>query len=247
MALPDELDFKERDDFDKARLDRAMEYIVARFRALESNAPALASAIDDLRTLGLQRLNEVLLPVFNDVTEISDALTALREEWVDNDIIGQMVATVTSAVTDEFADYRMRYLGAKSAAPTVDDEGNAVTIGAQYFDTTLEQSRVLSVTGWKDVGSVVAGLMARQSFTATGGETSVTVPGGYDQGNIIVYVNGLALSPADVVVTSGTTIGLPGALSAGDEVSWVKFTALTIANVNTKAESDVLAWHFGRR
>ena len=240
MALPGELDFKESEDFDKARLDRAMEYIVARFRALEANAPALALAIDDLRALGLQRLNEVLLPVFNDVIEISEALTALREEWIDNDIIGQMVATVTGTITDEFADYRMRYLGAKASAPTVDDEGNSVTIGAMYFNTALEQMQVLGIGGWKDAGSVVSGLMNRQSFTATGGETSVTVPGGYDPGNIVVYVNGLALSPDDVTVTSGTTIGLPGALTTGDEVFWVKFTALTLANVYTKADSDGL-------
>lgn len=252
MALPVELDFTKNPAATPARMDAAMEYIMAYFRSLDPIKTAVDDSVDELRRVGLERLTEVLTPIFNDASALADALAAIEAEWIGNDLPGQMIAAVIEALrdgvptefdtldkmADKIIDYRSNYLGAKSAAPTLDDNGDPVAIGAMYFDTTLDQMRVLGVTGWKDAGSAVTGLLARQSFTAVGGETSVTVPGSYDPGNIIVSVNGLVLSPSDVVVTSGTTIDLPAALTAGDEVSWTKFTALTIANVYTKAEGD---------
>lgn len=227
MSLPRELDFALDSKASPARMNLAMEYIVAKIRALEAVSPDFAAAVDQLKAVGLERLTEVLAPIFVEANNLADALAAIEQAWIDNDLPGQIQAEVTEVVTAAFSDYRSRYLGARATAPLVDDEGNAVVIGTTYFDTALDSMRVLSAGGWKGAGSVVESVMGRQSYTAAGGETSVTVPSGYDAGNIIVAVNGYMLSPSDVVVTSGTVIGFPAALSAGDEVSWVKFGVVT--------------------
>jgi hypothetical protein len=42
------------------------------------------------------------------------------------------------------------YLGNKATAPTVDNSGNPLVQGAEYFDTTKQLLRVYTSTGWKD-------------------------------------------------------------------------------------------------
>jgi hypothetical protein len=68
----------------------------------------------------------------------------------------------------------------------------------------------------------------------------VVVPGGFDPTGIIVFVNGVATSPPDISVTSGTSIGFNAPLTAGDEVSWVAFGVFQVADAATKAEFDTL-------
>lgn len=252
MALPTELDFTKNPAATPARMDEAMGYIVARLRSLEAIQPEFASVINELRGVGLERLTEALLPIFVSAQEIDASLTALQAEYEEDVFRDEQIAAVLvilrdgvstefntlDKMADKIIEYRSKYLGAKAVAPTLDDNGAAVAAGGLYFDTALNRMRVYTGATWQDAGSAVDGILERQDFTATGGETSVTVPGGYDPGNIIVYVNGSVLSEADVVVTSGTSIGLPGALSAGDAVSWTKFGAVTLASVYNKVQAD---------
>jgi hypothetical protein len=42
------------------------------------------------------------------------------------------------------------YLGNKATAPTVDNSGAALQLGAEYFDTTKQLLRVYTSTGWQD-------------------------------------------------------------------------------------------------
>lgn len=252
MALPVDFDFVKDKSASPERMNALMGYLDARFRALEAVTPDYLAAIDALKQVGLDRLSEALVPIFANASEIATELAAIQAQWLDTDFSGQLVDDTLTAlrdgVDDEFdtldkmadkiIDYRSKYLGAKASAPTVDDNGDPVAAGATYFDTTLDETRAFNGITWRSIGSTVQALMARQAYTAAGGETSVTVTGGYDPGNIIVAVNGYVLSPADVTVTSGTAIGLVGALTAGDEVTWVKFGAITLANVYQKYEID---------
>lgn len=253
MATPAEFDFVKDKSASPERMNALMTYLDARFRALEAVTPDYLAAIDALKQVGLDRLTEALAPIFENASEIATELAALQAEWLATDFRGGLVADTLDTLRDGVSSemdtldkmedvirlYRQRYLGAKSVPPTVDDNGDPVAAGAMYFDTTLGFLRSFNGVTWITTGSSVAALMVRQAATATAGQTSVTVPGGYDAGNIIVYVNGLAMSPGDVDVTSGTVItGFPAALSAGDEVAWVKFGAVTLANVYTKTEVD---------
>ena len=54
-------------------------------------------------------------------------------------------AAAAAASYDAFDD---RYLGSKASAPTLDNDGNALLVGALYFDTVLDATRVYNGTIW---------------------------------------------------------------------------------------------------
>ena len=73
-------------------------------------------------------------------------------------------------------------------------------------------------------------------FTASAGQTSFTITGGYSAASDIeVYVNGVKLRAADFVRTSGTAVVLGSAALANDEVSIrvIKVAVLTSAVAST--------------
>lgn len=51
-----------------------------------------------------------------------------------------------------------RYLGSKSVAPTLDNQGAALTTGAVYYDTVLAKVRTWNGTAWVDGIASVAGV-----------------------------------------------------------------------------------------
>lgn len=71
----------------------------------------------------------------------------------------------------------------------------------------------------------------RQTFTATAGQTSFTVAGGYLANLVDVYQNGVKLvNGTDVTVTSGTAVVLASGATAGDIVEVIGLSAFSIAN-----------------
>ena len=58
-------------------------------------------------------------------------------------------ATAAEAAFDSFDD---RYLGSKTANPTVDNDGNALVAGALYFNTTVSLMKVYTGSAWYTVG-----------------------------------------------------------------------------------------------
>ena len=61
-------------------------------------------------------------------------------------------AAAAAAVLDNFDD---RYLGQKTTDPTLDNDGNALQIGALYYNTVLGVMRVYTGTGWIDAATGV--------------------------------------------------------------------------------------------
>jgi hypothetical protein len=81
-------------------------------------------------------------------------------------------------------------------------------------------------------------LPRRQSFTATGGQTTFTITGGYTPDYIDVYQNGIKLTNGtDVTVTSGSTVVLASGATAGDEVSVVAYSAMGV--LSNEFDTDV--------
>jgi hypothetical protein len=62
-------------------------------------------------------------------------------------------AQAAAASYDSFDD---RYLGAKSAVPTLDNDGAALLTGALYFDTSIGNLRVYSGTAWINTPATLA-------------------------------------------------------------------------------------------
>ena len=65
-------------------------------------------------------------------------------------------ATNAAASYDDFDD---RYLGAKSSAPTTDNDGDALVTGALYFDTTTNNMKVWSGSAWLDAYASLSGAL----------------------------------------------------------------------------------------
>jgi hypothetical protein len=144
------------------------------------------------------------------------------------------LTSATSAATtyDNFDD---RYLGAKSTPPTLDNDGNALITGALYWNTPGATMFAWSGSAWGSISSTAA--IYRYRYTAAGGETSESGPDdngltlaylvGYEQ----VYLNGVLLvRTEDYTASTGTSItGLSPALSAGDVLEIITFTAFDLA------------------
>ena len=141
-------------------------------------------------------------------------------------------AAAAAASYDSFDD---RYLGPKSTAPAVDNDGNALIVGALYFDTTLNSMRVYDGSLWMAAGSSVNGTSRRYRYIATAGQTTFTgvdsngATLAYDPLYLDVYLNGSRLDQTDYTATSGSSIVLGVASTLNDEVNIVCFGTFAVA------------------
>lgn len=143
-------------------------------------------------------------------------------------------AAAAAASFDQFDDI---YLGAKSSAPTVDNDGNALQTGALYFNTVSNTMFVYSGSSWAAAGSAVNGTAERQEYTATAGQTSFNAT--YDVGFVDVYLNGSRLVPTtDFTATNGAQVVLTTGATVGDNVGIIAYGAFDVANVYTQAQSN---------
>ena len=115
---------------------------------------------------------------------VSETNAAISE---DNAAISEANA---AASFDSFDD---RYLGAKSSAPTLDNDGNALLTGALFFNTSLNQMFVWNGSAWQSTEYV------SNNVDINGGTIDGTVIGGS--------------TPAAI---SGTTITGTSFVSSGD-------------------------------
>ncbi len=146
----------------------------------------------------------------------------------------QNAANSATASFDSFDD---RYLGPKTSAPTVDNDGDALVTGALYFNSTSDKMFVRTSGGsWTAAGSAINGTTNRSSYTATANQT--TFASVYDVGYVDVYLNGLKLMPADFTATDGANIVLASGAAANDTVDIVGYGAFNIADVYTQSQSD---------
>ena len=143
-------------------------------------------------------------------------------------------ATSAAASLDSFDD---RYLGAKSSAPTVDNDGDALIVGALYFDSTAGAMKVYSANGWTNAGSSVNGTTNRYSYTATAGQTVFAAT--YDAGYVDVFLNGVKqLVGTDVTATSGTSVVFATGTTVNDIVEIVGYGTFVLADHLTQTQSD---------
>jgi len=161
-------------------------------------------------------------------------LHAATKLYVDG-VAGSATAAAASAAAaattyDNFDD---RYLGAKSSAPTLDNDGNSLITGALYWNSVSSTMFAWTGSAWGSISSSAA--IYRYKFIAAGGETSVSGAdassqtlayiAGYEQ----VYLNGVLLvRGTDYTATNGTSITALSALVLNDIVEIITFTALSV-------------------
>lgn len=123
---------------------------------------------------------------------------------------GQTVFTVAGGYAPNALD--VYYNGSKLQPVTDVTTSSGSTITLQFPTTLTDVIDVVGVNVLSAIGSV-----SRQSFTATAGQTTFTVSGGYQPNAIDVYQNGVKLqNGVDVTVTSGTSVVLAVAASLSD-------------------------------
>ena len=71
-------------------------------------------------------------------------------------------------------------------------------------------------------------VQTKQEFTATEGQTSFTITGGYTAGYIDVFRNGVRLAADDITISSGTAVVLATPAQAGDIIETVKYEVASI-------------------
>jgi hypothetical protein len=151
-------------------------------------------------------------------------------------------AANAAASYDSFDD---RYLGAKASAPALDNDGDALVVGALYFDTSTDTMKVYSSGGWTAAGSSVNGTANRYDYvvgTSSGSYTGSTTnfPATYDAGYVDVFLNGTKLVPTtDFTATSGTEIVLGTAASSGSNICIVGYGTFSLANFSVGDANDV--------
>ena len=178
-------------------------------------------------------------------------LHAATKLYVDG-VAGSATAAAASAsaAATTYDNFDDRYLGAKSTAPTLDNDGNALITGALYWNSVSNTMFAWSGSAWGSISSTAA--IYRYKFIASGGETSVSGAdangltlaylAGYEQ----VYLNGVLLvRTTDYTATSGTSVTSLAALTASDVLEIITFTAFDLAtaipNTVIDAKGDLIA------
>lgn len=178
----------------------------------------------------------------NAATSASNALAS--EQAADSSATAASnSATAAAASYDDFDD---RYLGAKASAPALDNDGDALVIGALYFDTTTDTMRVYGSGGWVAAGSSINGTADRFKYTATSGQTTFTGSDdntntlGYDAGYVDIYLNGVKLvSGVDFTASNGTSIVLSTGAVINDILEVIAYGTFSLANFSIGDANDV--------
>lgn len=128
-------------------------------------------------------------------------------------------ANSATAAATSFDDFDDRYLGSKAANPTTDNDGNALLVGALYWNSVAGQMRVWDGAAWQAAyapSAVVYGLFYKAdpttvAFTKTGAGTASIKAG-------------TKVDVAGTVVTfvAATAIAMPALAAGTDYAIWVK-------------------------
>lgn len=156
-------------------------------------------------------------------------------------------AAAAAAALDNFDD---RYLGVKTAAPTLDNDGNALVAGALYFNSgavTIDDKGMWVYDGgtWIKASAAQQAALVTYEYVATAGQTTFSGADAnslsltYIAGGLIVALNGVVLRPGDdFTATNGSSIVLTSAAALNDELQAFAFASFDIANTYTQAQID---------
>lgn len=128
-------------------------------------------------------------------------------------------AASAAASFDAFDDI---YLGSKSSDPSVDNDGNALTVGDQYFNSVANELRVWNGTTWQ-AASTVGGTVSSLAVTGvasfadgTAAAPSIAHTGDLNAGIFFPAADTVALSTAGnerLRISSDGLVGIGGASS----------------------------------
>ena len=120
-----------------------------------TNASASASAASTSATNASNSASAASTSATNAASSATSAATSASNA-ATSETNAASSATSAAASFDSFDD---RYLGAKSSAPTLDNDGNALLTGALYFNTLSNTMKVWSGSAWLDAYASLSGAL----------------------------------------------------------------------------------------
>lgn len=232
---------------------------VSAVAAIDADVVAVAAVAADVSTVSVNILDVQtvadIAPAVSAVAAVDAEITTVAGNIAAIlDAPAQASAAASSAVSaansaaaaatalDNFDD---RYLGQKTADPTVDNDGMALLTGALYFNTTTGKMRVYTGSGWIDASSASVATLATFNYVATAGQTTFSgndaagVNLVYTVGALIVTLNGIDLKEGvDYTASNGSSIVLTSGAAAGDELRVYAFGNFQVADTYSQAAAD---------
>lgn len=198
-----------------------------------STATTKASEASTSATTATTKASEASTSATNAATSATAAATSASAAASSQTAAAASAASAASAF-DNFDD---TYLGAKSSNPTQDNDGDALTEGDLYFNTTANEMRVYDGANWIAATSAGQTSLILYEYTATAGQTtfsgsddnSATLS--YTADNLQVVMNGIVLDPSDFTATNGTSVVLASGAALNDLVNIYAFKSFTTADM----------------
>lgn len=172
--------------------------------------------------------------------DLASQVALAQQAVVDTGIAGdtkiaemEVIKADTQAIYD---GYDVRELGDKAIDPTLDNQGNPLQVGAQYWNTASGSKRVWNGTTWNNV--TPAGIMSKKTYVADVVEDFVSNPGKFIPGtttSLTLPTDPLVKANVDVVFDtawqqqtefsiSGTTLTFTSAIPIGVAQVEVSYT-----------------------
>ncbi|MCA1379385.1 tail fiber domain-containing protein [Bradyrhizobium sp. BRP05] len=141
-----ELVFSEDEDFTADRLNAAMQVLDARLRSLEPFSPSWEQAVNDLRLVGLSRLNDAILPAYQRIQLLSTLGFLFAGSSSEVTLTDEMTATFVIDDETEASLFTPTPFLALTRSSTVDDWAIAQFISYEAATGTL-MVKVKTVNG----------------------------------------------------------------------------------------------------
>ena len=206
-----------------------------------TNAASSATSASGSASTATTKAAEAAASATTATTQASTATTKASEAAASAVSAANSAAAAATAL-DNFDD---RYLGQKTADPTLDNDGNALVTGALYFNTVAGKMKVFTGSGWIDASSASVATLAVFNYVATAGQTTFSgndaagVNLVYTVGAVIVTLNGIdQKNGVDYTATNGSSIVLTSAAAAGDELRVYAFGNFQVADTYSQAAAD---------
>lgn len=208
-----------------------------------TNAAASATSAGTSATTATTKAAEAANSATTATTQATTATTKASEAAASAVSAANSAAAAATAL-DNFDD---RYLGQKTADPTLDNDGMALLTGALYFNTTTGKMRVYTGSGWIDASSASVATLATFNYVATAGQTTFSgndaagVNLVYTVGALIVTLNGIdQKNGVDYTASNGSSIILTSGAAAGDELRVYAFGNFQVADTYSQAQTNAL-------